>query len=180
MTCLKRVRCARVVRTQYKVCVCLRSLLSRPTGLSAASPTCPIGLAYRASTTRKRDSPYTQAPSSMDATQVLQTVLSIIQSGGNVTAGIPADSAGRPSTSAPDTRSLSLPHILMTLLGISAVRDWIKLFLIGALLEVCRRFSGTVWSKFVDCFWVTASFELDDDASGERRSHSFLVSASLT
>ncbi|KAI0738475.1 P-loop containing nucleoside triphosphate hydrolase protein [Daedaleopsis nitida] len=117
----------------------------------------------------------------MDAAQVLQTVLSVIQSGGE--AGLPSADAGaacpHPAASATQTSSaslpasvggaaasnLSLPQLLLLLLGTSAVRDWIKLLLIGAFFETCRRFSGQAWTKVVDFFWVTVSFEIGEDCT---------------
>ncbi|PVG03393.1 P-loop containing nucleoside triphosphate hydrolase protein [Serendipita vermifera] len=43
-------------------------------------------------------------------------------------------------------------------------RDWIKLFLLGSVLETIRRFATTIWSNVVNSFFLTASFESDDDA----------------
>ena len=54
----------------------------------------------------------------------------------------------------------------MALLGMTAVQDWIKLLLIGAIFETCRRYLGEVRSYIVDFFWVTASFEWQEPAAG--------------
>lgn len=46
----------------------------------------------------------------------------------------------------------------------SVARDWIKLFLLGSVLETIRRFTGGIWRRIVDSFFLTATFESDDDA----------------
>jgi mitochondrial chaperone BCS1 len=45
-----------------------------------------------------------------------------------------------------------------------AVHDWIKLFLLGTVLETIRRFAGQIWSSCLESFFLTATFESDDDA----------------
>ena len=44
-----------------------------------------------------------------------------------------------------------------------AIHDWIKLFLLGTVLETIRRFAGQIWSSFLESFFLTATFESDDD-----------------
>ena len=54
---------------------------------------------------------------------------------------------------------------LFTLLSsFGAVHDWVKLFLLGTVLEAIRRFASQIWSSFLGSFFVTATFENDDDA----------------
>lgn len=48
--------------------------------------------------------------------------------------------------------------------SLGLVRDWIKLFFLGTLLETIRRFAGSAWSGFLDSFFLSATFESDDDA----------------
>lgn len=43
-------------------------------------------------------------------------------------------------------------------------QDWIKLFLLGTVLETVRRFAYTIWYRTIDSFFLTATFESDDDA----------------
>lgn len=65
---------------------------------------------------------------------------------------------------------LSLPAItdvasIFTLLAsFGALRDWLKLFLLGSVLETIRRFVGTIWYRIIDSFFLSVSFESDDDA----------------
>jgi chaperone BCS1 len=47
-----------------------------------------------------------------------------------------------------------------------AVNDWIKLFLLGTVLETIRRFAGQIWSSFLESFFLSATFESDDDSCG--------------
>lgn len=46
----------------------------------------------------------------------------------------------------------------------SIARDWIKLFLLGSVLETIRRFAGSIWRTITDSFFLTATFESDDAA----------------
>ncbi|KAI0695104.1 BCS1 N terminal-domain-containing protein [Cerioporus squamosus] len=108
----------------------------------------------------------------MDAAQVLQAVLSAVQSGNPIASVTPATipttmpPSSQPTTG-PNGEALPplLPQILFMLLSMSAVRDWIKLFLIGALLEGSRRILAKSWEMFTDYVWVTATFESNDDAA---------------
>ncbi|KAI0372630.1 P-loop containing nucleoside triphosphate hydrolase protein [Pilatotrama ljubarskyi] len=59
----------------------------------------------------------------------------------------------------------SLPQLLVMLFSTTVVRDWIKLLLIGAVLETCRRLLNRSWESIWDFFWLTATFELDDEAA---------------
>ena len=117
----------------------------------------------------------------MDAAQVLQTVLSVIQSqngggdaGANATVAAvsPPSSQGSASAGAPLAQaalaagSLSLPQLLFALVSSSAVRDWVKLLLVGAFFETCRRLLMKVWEDGGDYLWLTATFEWDDETSG--------------
>lgn len=110
----------------------------------------------------------------MDASQVLQTVLSVIQaSAGNTTAG------SSPPGSTTNTNGTVFMHdagaagpvgavqLVMALLSMSAVRDWMKLLLIGAFLETCRRLITKSWESIQDFFWLTATFEMHEDPAGE-------------
>jgi chaperone BCS1 len=55
-------------------------------------------------------------------------------------------------------------YIWRFIASFSVARDWIKLFLLGSVLETIRRFAGTIWTRIVDSFFLTATFESDDDA----------------
>ena len=69
---------------------------------------------------------------------------------GDVTAGFPA------------VNDLASLWALLSSLG--AVHDWVKLFLLGTVLETIRRFAGQIWSSCLGSFFLTATFESDDDA----------------
>ncbi|KAI8985569.1 P-loop containing nucleoside triphosphate hydrolase protein [Trametes punicea] len=105
----------------------------------------------------------------MDAVMVLQTVMSAIQSGamnltangmsssGNTTA-TPATAAGVASFS-----PMQIPSLLAMLLSFSAVQDWLKLLLLGAVVETCRRVLTKVYRGIVNYFWLTATFDGSDE-----------------
>ncbi|KAI0333831.1 P-loop containing nucleoside triphosphate hydrolase protein [Cubamyces sp. BRFM 1775] len=116
----------------------------------------------------------------MDAAQVLQTVLSVIQSqngggdaGANATVAAVSSASSQSSASAGAplaqaalaAGSLSLPQLLFALVSSSAVRDWVKLLLVGAFFETCRRLLTKVWEDGGDYLWLTATFEWDDETS---------------
>ena len=67
-------------------------------------------------------------------------------------------------TSAPSESSLGfLPSLL---LSSSALREWLKLIVIGGVLETCRRSLFTSYNKFIDSFFITANFKEDDTSYG--------------
>ena len=101
---------------------------------------------------------------------MLQAVFSIIQPGVVDPGASPATPGinGTPqSTSTPaNPSSTSLPQIILMLLSLAAVRDWIKLLILGSLLEVARRGLMKGWERLIDSIWVVATFEFSDDAAG--------------
>ena len=58
----------------------------------------------------------------------------------------------------------NLPGLLSLLLSFSALRDWVKLFVIGGAIETSRRCLMMAWSAFLESFWLTACFD-DNDMS---------------
>lgn len=46
--------------------------------------------------------------------------------------------------------------------------DWLKLFFIGGILELMRRFFMFVWRNVVNQFWITIVFEEYNDSFCER------------
>ena len=109
----------------------------------------------------------------MDAAQVLQTVLSALPNPQPRTPlTMPSGASADPSTAqlpdleAPVDTSMSLPQLIVTIFSMAALWDWMKLLLIGAFLESCRRGSAEAWAKLVDCVWVTGEFQSDGEAAG--------------
>ena len=102
----------------------------------------------------------------MDPVEVLQTVLSVMQAGAPATT--PSNATSNPSSPSlsATTAPISIPQMIMTIFSMAAFWDWVKLLLVGAFLEACRRGSATAWEKLVDCVWATAEFEWDDDSAG--------------
>ena len=111
----------------------------------------------------------------MDAAQVPQTVLSALPNprlGTPLRVTVPSGISTDPSTSrlpdleAPVDTSMSLPQLIVAIFSMAALWDWMKLLLIGAFLESCRRGSAEAWAKLVDCVWVTGEFQSDGEAAG--------------
>lgn len=65
------------------------------------------------------------------------------------------------------------------LLSIKALRESAKLFILGGLLELGRRIASTLWTSFIDSFFVTAEFEDKDDTFSELCGSMFAIVASL-
>ncbi|KAI0738473.1 P-loop containing nucleoside triphosphate hydrolase protein [Daedaleopsis nitida] len=103
----------------------------------------------------------------MDAVAVLQTVLTAIQSGSvalNGSAVFATNATAQPVTTLISPLSiLQLPTLIAHLLSLSAVRDWLKLLLIGAALESCRRFLTSSWTTVKNYFWITVTLDEGDD-----------------
>ena len=94
----------------------------------------------------------------MDATQIVQAVMSVLQPDGSSNDTSTFTTAG--------TQPKSLPQMIFMLFSLAAVRDWVKLIFIGSLLEASRRFLLVMWERIVDAVWVTATFEFDETAAG--------------
>lgn len=108
----------------------------------------------------------------MDAVAVLQTVLSAVQTGPNgfniseVLAATNTTVASSPGASA-SFSPMQLPGLISKLLSLSAVRDWLKLFIFGGLLEVFRRLLWRSWDSITNFFWMTVTIDENDDSGGE-------------
>ena len=108
----------------------------------------------------------------MDAAAVLQTVqtvLSALQPGStdlNISEVIAAaNTTSLPSAEASNSFS---PFLLVSrLLTVSAVRDWLKLLLVGGILEVCRRLLWRSWESIMNYFWITVTLDEGDDCGCE-------------
>ncbi|EEB89303.1 hypothetical protein MPER_12612, partial [Moniliophthora perniciosa FA553] len=52
--------------------------------------------------------------------------------------------------------------LISFLFSLTALRDWVKLIVIGGFFETCRRFIFTIYSRAISSFWMRANFEQDD------------------
>ncbi|KZT66536.1 P-loop containing nucleoside triphosphate hydrolase protein [Daedalea quercina L-15889] len=86
----------------------------------------------------------------------IPTITAAIANATNGTASIAASNA-KPS-------SVDFHTLVSTLLSASALRDWLKLFVVGGALETCRRYLFSWWDAIVQAFWITATFDATDDA----------------
>jgi chaperone BCS1 len=55
-----------------------------------------------------------------------------------------------------------LSSFIAFLFSFSAMRDWLKLIVIGGFFETCRRLVFSTYSKIVDSFFISASFDQGD------------------
>ncbi|KAI0794439.1 P-loop containing nucleoside triphosphate hydrolase protein [Fomes fomentarius] len=103
----------------------------------------------------------------MDPTQVLQSVLTIIQSGAGNLNGTNNTTSGSPQTLAtsPDEASSSLAQLVIRFFGTTALIDWVKLMIMGAFLQASHRLAWVAWRNVVGYFWVSASFDWGLDAA---------------
>ncbi|KAJ7182706.1 P-loop containing nucleoside triphosphate hydrolase protein [Mycena crocata] len=97
--------------------------------------------------------------------QILSGFTNQVESVANVSA-----TGTSPSTATATTTPFSIPSdlssLLTLLLSFSALRDWMKLAVLGGVIEMFRRFFFGGWQKIVNSFFITACFE-DQDASYE-------------
>ena len=50
-----------------------------------------------------------------------------------------------------------------TLLSVNVLQDWLKLFIVGGLLETLRRYLSTLRDAISRTFWITANFDSHTD-----------------
>ncbi len=91
----------------------------------------------------------------------------------NATASVAQNATA--ASSAPLASPLNLSTLISLLLSFSALRDWLKLIVIGGVIETCRRTCLRLWSSFIESFWITASFDENDPSYSE----TFFLTGSL-
>lgn len=69
-------------------------------------------------------------------------------------------------TPAPAPLPTDFSSLLTFLFSLSALGEWLKLFLIGGLIESARRFFFMGYDKACNSFFITATFENGDDSYG--------------
>lgn len=55
-----------------------------------------------------------------------------------------------------------ISSFIALLFSFTALRDWLKLIVIGGFFETCRRLVVSTYSKVVDSFFISASFDQGD------------------
>lgn len=63
---------------------------------------------------------------------------------------------------APVTIPSDIASLITLLFSFSALRDWIKIIVIGGVLETARRSVFSVYARLVNSFFITATFDEDD------------------
>jgi len=59
--------------------------------------------------------------------------------------------------------NLFLATVAAVLLSFAGFQGWLKLFLIGAIFETCRRVDA--WGSIIGSFWITVEIREEDDRS---------------
>ena len=71
------------------------------------------------------------------------------------------------ATPAPAPWPADFSSLLTFFFSFSALRDWLKLFVIGGLIESARRFLFVGYNKAYNSFFITATFFEEDDSYGQ-------------
>lgn len=102
----------------------------------------------------------------MDPSLLIQTALSGLglTQPSNETSTVPTNGTMPAGTATPVASPTDITSVLTLLLSFSALRDWVKLFVIGGAIETCRRSAMKIWSTFVEAFWITACFDERDES----------------
>lgn len=75
---------------------------------------------------------------------------------------VATNSTSNPSS--PHPYSFPIPPFLLSL--ILKNQDFLKLMVLGGLLETCRRYTGQVWEWILSQFYFTVYFESSDETFG--------------
>jgi chaperone BCS1 len=74
------------------------------------------------------------------------------------------------NTTSPTAGSVSMPAnalgFISLMLSFSALREWLKLILLGGFFETCRRMFSSIYSKIISRFYLTVEFHEDDGSYG--------------
>lgn len=60
----------------------------------------------------------------------------------------------------------NLSSLITVLYSFTALGDWLKLIIIGGLFESCRRLVLSLYYKFINSFFIRASFNQSDASYG--------------
>ena len=91
--------------------------------------------------------------SALASSTVAMNVTDAAQNGSSI-APLPLATSGPALTTA----------LLSMLLSYSALRDWLKLLIIGTVMETSRRLFLHLWQSIQESFWITACFDDDDES----------------
>lgn len=116
---------------------------------------------------------HTTNPSAiLDPVHLFQTALTILGTPGPVSTPQMNATLMRNGTE-PSTAvtSLAAPSDLFSMItmlaSFSALRDWLKILLVGGVIETCRRLFFGSWESLIDSFWITVTFDEDDVSYSE-------------
>ncbi|KAI0272544.1 P-loop containing nucleoside triphosphate hydrolase protein [Gloeopeniophorella convolvens] len=102
----------------------------------------------------------------LQVTSVVQPILSLLNSS---VGGVPDFSSMNATQNAtasdvPLKMPTDISSLIAFIYSFAALRDYFKLIVLGGALETLRRLYSTSYTSFMDRFFITASFESDDDS----------------
>src|SRR5712671_2675830 len=71
------------------------------------------------------------------------------------------------ASATPIVMPTGIPSLLTFIYSFSALRDYLKLFVLGGALETLRRLYTTSYDNLMDWFFITATFDSEDLSFGE-------------
>ena len=103
----------------------------------------------------------------MDTLEVLQKVASAFATSFASNTTISANFTSQPLPTTTSAFSATVSSLISVFLSFSALRDWIKLIIVGGLIESARRLCFGLWYYTLESVWITASFDEDDSSYGK-------------
>ena len=118
----------------------------------------------------------------MSMEEALHQLLAVLTQPSSTGEGSVAQDSSRGSLVSRSTRT-SLPGSLLSVSGTlvsslassAALRDWLKLLILGGTIETCRRTLFWLYRQAVNAVMITATFEQDDDCYGACRTHTLVL-----
>ena len=101
----------------------------------------------------------------MDSVEVIQKVVTAFATSFAPNATNSTFSSSLPTSASAFNTTVS--SLLSMFLSFSALRDWLKLIVVGGVIETIRRLCFSLWYFVIESIWVTASFDEDDSSYGE-------------
>ncbi|KAF7377651.1 Mitochondrial chaperone BCS1 [Mycena sanguinolenta] len=94
--------------------------------------------------------------------QVLSGLSTQLDGAANLSANATAAASVTSATATSLTIPTDLPSLFALLSSFSALRDWMKLVVVGGFIEMCRRFFFGGYAQIISSFYITASFDEQD------------------
>lgn len=104
----------------------------------------------------------------MDPLQMAQSIVTTMIGAANqcndTLSGVAQNSTLSPATSTAHGGHIQPVSLLTFLMSFTALHDWLKLIVIGGVIETSRRLCFSTWRAVVDSFWIKAEVNNHDIA----------------